>query len=512
MDKKNREIVLITTIVFLAVIVIGTTYAFFKVQGENGGSTDVKANANTVDNFTFETGDPLLFTANQFTFNKGNGNKSASTYAKATLTANNKTKNVTDHYYLYLSITSNSFYYTQGSTPELLLNIFDNSGNEITSLEKMEYVTVTDASGKSLSGFDVTAKSGLIKILDNREITTTSSISEQWNITLTFVNYDFDQSPNAGKNFKAKLMIQKNEITYTLGDVDGDGVIKASDVSSIIQYLTRDLKLDDSQLGAADVNEDGIIDGIDIDILFYQYTADKINLPYKNTDVYNITYDLNGGMETKYLRKRYTSNFSMLSLYGPPSKDGYGFAGWTGSNGTDPEENVTVNSGTTGDLHYKANWAFLGDANLDGKINLVDVRAFNRYLNGYSVSSKFRKDVADVNRDGKVDYLDLDNVFRYVSTLGTAVEVPIDYIPDKIYNITYDLGGGAFVNDDGDGYEARDKYFEKSSVRNIPTPEKTGYTFLGWTGSNGDTPQTNFMYNTDKLEDLHYIANWQQNG
>ena len=217
-------------------------------------------------------------------------------------------------------------------------------------------------------------------------------------------------------------------------------------------------------------------------------------------------------METKYLRKRYTSNFSMLSLYGPPSKDGYGFAGWTGSNGTDPEENVTVNSGTTGDLHYKANWALLGDANLDGKINLVDVRAFNRYLNGYSVSSKFRKDVADVNRDGKVDYLDLDNVFRYVSTLGTAVEVPIDYIPDKIYNITYDLGGGAFVNDDGDGYEARDKYFEKSSVRNIPTPEKTGYTFLGWTGSNGDTPQTNFMYNTDKLEDLHYIANWQQNG
>ena len=39
-----------------------------------------------------------------------------------------------------------------------------------------------------------------------------------------------------------------------------------------------------------------------------------------------------------------------------PTKSGYTFLGWTGSNGTTASKSVTIKSGTTGDLAYTANW------------------------------------------------------------------------------------------------------------------------------------------------------------
>ena len=126
------------------------------------------------------------------------------------LTANNKTNTATEHYYMYLNISENTFTYTQNeSTPELLLTIKDTSGNEITSITSLTYKTVTDGKGASISGFDITTKSGVITLFDNREITTTSSKTEEWNITVTFVNYNANQTGNAGKSFNAKLMIQQ---------------------------------------------------------------------------------------------------------------------------------------------------------------------------------------------------------------------------------------------------------------------------------------------------------------
>lgn len=77
----------------------------------------------------------------------------------------------------------------------------------------MEYKTVTNESGTEISGFNVTTKSGLIKILNNGKITTTSTLEER-NATLTFVNYEFNQASNVGKSFIAKLMIQKEQIFW----------------------------------------------------------------------------------------------------------------------------------------------------------------------------------------------------------------------------------------------------------------------------------------------------------
>ena len=212
-NKKQAIILSIVASLALLVLIIGATYAFFVAQTGEGAQTDIKINANTVDTFTFEAGSALNLSLNQENFASGKGNQTGTTFAKAMLTANNKTNTATEHYYLYLNISNNTFTYSiDNNTPEILLSIKDGSNNEITTLTGLTYKMVTDGKGASIKGFDITTKKGLITILNNREITTTSTKTEEWNVTVTFVNYNSNQSGNAGKNFTAKLMIQKTKI------------------------------------------------------------------------------------------------------------------------------------------------------------------------------------------------------------------------------------------------------------------------------------------------------------
>ena len=212
MDNKKIKIVSIISVIALALTLVAATYAYFVAQTGEGAQTDIKINANTVDTFTFEVGSALNLSLNQENFASGKGNQTGTTFAKAMLSANNKTNTATEHYYLYLNISNNTFTYSiDNNTPEILLSIKDGSNNEITTLTGLTYKTVTDGKGASIKGFDITNKKGLITILNNREITTTSTKTEEWNVTVTFVNYNSNQAGNAGKSFNAKLMIQKEE-------------------------------------------------------------------------------------------------------------------------------------------------------------------------------------------------------------------------------------------------------------------------------------------------------------
>ena len=213
MENQKTKIISIASIIALALTLVTATFAYFMAQTGEGKSTDIKINASTVDTLTFEAGSAISLNLNQDNFASGKGNQTGTTFAKAMLTANNKTNTATEHYYMYLNISENTFTYTQdANTPEILLTIKDASGNEIKSITGLTHKTVTDGKGASISGFDITTKSEIITLFDNREITTTSSKTEEWNITVTFVNYDADQSKNAGKSFDAKLMIQQENL------------------------------------------------------------------------------------------------------------------------------------------------------------------------------------------------------------------------------------------------------------------------------------------------------------
>lgn len=80
----------------------------------------------------------------------------------------------------------------------------------------------------------------------------------------------------------------------------------------------------------------------------------------------------------------------------------------------------------------------------------------------------------------------------------TAKYTPIDY------TISYDLQGGSISNQPT-------SYNINTDTFSIPQPTKKGYTFIGWTGSNGNTPQTSVTIKKGSTGNKSYKANWQVN-
>ena len=217
MKKTNEKKALVLSgvaVITLIAVVVGATFAYFQAQGGGSGNTNINVQTATTDNLSFQVGGSISLTANQEDFGQGMPNKSGSTTASATLTANNATNNATRNYYVYLDITSNNFEYTTvDDQAELLLKITDPDGAEVTTLGSLERKT----SG-GVTGFDITTSTGLITIADNYEITSTGTVTQEWQIEVIFANLDSDQNANTGKTFSANLIIQEEKIKPTLAD------------------------------------------------------------------------------------------------------------------------------------------------------------------------------------------------------------------------------------------------------------------------------------------------------
>ena len=95
----------------------------------------------------------------------------------------------------------------------MILTIKDPNGTEVTELNGYNYVTVGD-----VSGFDITTTKGLVTLADNYEIASTGTNTQEWEVTVTFINLDTDQNDNTGKSFSANLIIQDSEYKETLAN------------------------------------------------------------------------------------------------------------------------------------------------------------------------------------------------------------------------------------------------------------------------------------------------------
>lgn len=212
--NKKRIIIISISVAVLLFITLSVTYAYFSANIGGTTSTSAAVKANKLPGLTFSNWGNISLSADQDNFASGEGSLSSSTTTWANLTADNEAEAVVEHYNLYVYINENNFEYTKdSSTPELLLYIQNSMTHvPITEVEGLTYKeNVTDAKGNTYSGFDVTNKSGLFKILINKEISATSSTTEPWDIKLNFINYNFDQTDNSGKNFDAIVMLQKEE-------------------------------------------------------------------------------------------------------------------------------------------------------------------------------------------------------------------------------------------------------------------------------------------------------------
>ncbi len=300
--------------------------------------------------------------------------------------------------------------------------------------------------------------------------------------TLTITN-----NTTGNKNYIA------NWIMY--GDANGDGEVNIMDVIPMVKYVSG-VTGENINLNNADVNTDGVVDDIDVAIMKKYLAGSNIKLPYNSGNVYSITYNLNGGQESSRNITKY-AEISLPYTLLEPVREGYIFAGWTGSNGNIPQKNLVIATGTTGNINYIANWIMYGDVNGDGEVNIMDLIPMSKYVSGVT-DTKINLEAADVNTDGVVDDIDVAIMKKYLA--GDNIKLP--YSSGNAYSITYNLNGGK------ESSRNITRYAEISLPYTLLEPTRDGYVFAGWTGSNGNTPQKNLAIATGTTGNINYIANW----
>lgn len=97
--------------------------------------------------------------------------------------------------------------------------------------------------------------------------------------------------------------------------------------------------------------------------------------------------------------------------------------------------------------------------------------------------------------------------------------IPIELVPDYntkdgyVHITSTDYTGYYTISYDYDGGTANNpiSYSVKQDDFTLTAPAKEGYTFTGWTGSNGDTPQKDVIIKKGTAKNLSFKANWEVN-
>lgn len=128
------------------------------------------------------------------------------------------------------------------------------------------------------------------------------------------------------------------------------------------------------------------------------------------TEYYAISYDYDGGTANNPISYSVTQDDFMLTA---PTKEGYTFTGWTGSNGDTPQKDVTIKKGTAKNLNFKANW----------KVNcyMLDLNGYLDEKVGYSLG---QYGTADLYVNDKLVQSGVSD-FNYMCPYGARYKVVI---------------------------------------------------------------------------------------
>jgi len=214
---------------------------------------------------------------------------------------------------------------------------------------------------------------------------------------------------------------------------------------------------------------------------------------------YTITLDTNGGPVVSPIK--YTVEDSFTLPY--PLRPGYEFAGWTlDGSGMLPATTLIIYYGTTGDLHYKAEWRlaeYTITMDLDGGSGQEKV-VYTITDEDFELPTPTRNGYEFVGWTGE-----------RITTPQTSVKIPKGSTGNKAYTanwkvirytITLVTNGGAVI--------ASIRYTVEDSVTLPIPPERPGYEFAGWVlDGSGQFPSTPMIIPKGSTGDRIYEAEWR---
>ena len=206
---------------------------------------------------------------------------------------------------------------------------------------------------------------------------------------------------------------------------------------------------------------------------------------------YTINYILNGGSAsnpTSYNIE--TATFTLNN----PTRTGYTFAGWTGSNGSTPQTNVSITVGSTGDKTYTANWTPINyditfaNLNGNGSSQTIQVPYDQR-----PVSPVTPEKVTDCEmypftgwKNSANTFFDKDVVLPFVTGNETYTAQFSNESQKTKFTVSFEMNGH--------GVAPADQSVDCDDLASEPSaPTAEGYTFGGWFKEAGCTNAWNFI-------------------
>lgn len=224
-------------------------------------------------------------------------------------------------------------------------------------------------------------------------------------------------------------------------------------------------------------------------------SGDKTFTAKWTANKYSITYNLNGGTSGGSNPSSYTIESATFTLVNP-TRTGYTFTGWSGTGISGVSTSVSVQKGSTGNRSYTANW----DAN-SYTYDIVYKSESGKTLGTATVTGDF-----DTSKT--VEAKEISGYTKPASqkvNFDSVNKKTITFTYDIIeYSISYKLNGGSVSANPS-------RYNVESNSITLNNPARTGYTFKGWTGSNGTTPQTSVTIGKGSTGNKTYTANWKAN-
>ena len=214
---------------------------------------------------------------------------------------------------------------------------------------------------------------------------------------------------------------------------------------------------------------------------------------------YTITLDTNGGPVVSPIKYTVEDTFTLPYIFRP----GYEFAGWTlDGSGMLPFTPLIIYPGTTGDLHYKAEWRlaeYTITMDLDGGSGQEKVV--------YTITDE-EFELPTPTRNG---YEFVGWTGERITTPQTSVKIPKGSTGNKAYTanwkvirytITLVTNGGAVI--------ASIRYTVEDSVTLPIPPDRPGYEFSGWVlDGSGQFPSTPMIIPAGSTGDRLYKAEWR---
>lgn len=245
--------------------------------------------------------------------------------------------------------------------------------------------------------------------------------------------------------------------------------------------------------------------------------ASKKYIHNYDTGMYTIRLAANGTLQDRgnyyaenvYLEKGKTYTFSFRVEEASKSKyvisnvkvnkDG-------GTKVTGINEGKKANFATSAELYSELAKRTIGDVALEARwtaktltYNVQYVSSSGKTLGSSTVSGTFGT-TKDIEAPAKTGYV-TPSKQSVVFDSENAKTIKFVYTPTT-YNIT-------IRNVNTDGTDRKIPYTIETPTFSLETPSKTGYTFTGWTGSNGSTPQKTVTISQGSTGDRVYTANWK---